>query len=81
MGHPRPKRRLLVTWGRTGGNVSVGERTMIGIREGILNRVTVGSDCVVGAHCLVNSDLGNNIVAWGTPVETVRTRLKADPYY
>ena len=81
MGHPRSKRRLLITWGRTGGNVSVGERTTIGIREGILHRVTVGSDCVVGAHSLVNSDLDSNIVAWGTPATTVRTRLKDDPYY
>ena len=66
---------------RTGGNVSVGERTMIGIQAGILHGVTVGSDCVVGAHSLVNSDLDSNIVAWGTPATTVRTRLKDDPYY
>ena len=66
---------------RTGGNVSVGERTMIGIQAGILHGVTVGSDCVVGAHSLVNSDVDSNIVAWGTPATTVRTRLKNDPYY
>ena len=66
---------------RTGGNVSVGERTMIGIQAGIVHGVTVGSDCVVGGHSLVNSDLDSNIVAWGTPATTVRTRLKDDPYY
>ena len=66
---------------RTGGNVSVGERTMIGIQAGILHGVTVGSDCVVGAHSLLNSDLDSNIVAWGTPAKTVRTRLRDDPYY
>ena len=66
---------------RTGGNVSVGERTMIGIQAGILHGVTVGSDCVVGAHSLVNRNLDSNIVAWGTPATTVRTRLKDDPYY
>ena len=66
---------------RTGGNVSVGERTMIGIQAGIVHGVRVGSDCVVGAHSFVNSDLDSNIVAWGTPVTTVRTRLKEDPYY
>ena len=81
MGHPWPKRRLLITWGRTGGNVSVGERTMIGIRTGILRGVMVVNNCVVGAHSLVNSDLDSNIVAWGTPATTVRTRLKDDPYY
>jgi len=66
---------------RTGGNVSVGERTMIGIQAGIVHGVRVGSDCVVGGHSFVNSDLDNNIVAWGTPATTVRTRLKDDPYY
>lgn len=66
---------------RTGGNVSVGERTMIGIQAGIVHGVTVGSDCVVGAHSLVNSDLDSNIVAWGTPAKPVRPRLKDDPYY
>lgn len=65
---------------RTGGNVSVGERTMIGIQAGIVHGVTVGSDCVVGAHSLVNTDLDSNIVAWGTPATTVRTRLKDDTY-
>lgn len=66
---------------RTGGNVSIGERTMIGIQAGILHGMTVGNDCVVGAHSLVNSNLDSNIVAWGTPATIVRTRLKDDPYY
>lgn len=66
---------------RAGGNVSVGERTMIGLMTGILHGVKVGRDCVVGAHSLVNRDLNSNIVAWGTPAESVRTRLKDEPYY
>jgi len=66
---------------RTGGNVSIGDRTMIGIQAGILHGVTVGSDCVVGGHSLVNSDLDSNSVSWGTPATTVRTRLIDDPYY
>ena len=66
---------------RTGGKVSVGDRTMIGIQAGILHGVIVGSDCVVGAHSLVNRDLDSNVVAWGTPAKAVRIRLKDDPYY
>ena len=66
---------------RTGGHVIIGSRTMIGIQAGIQHGVTVGSDCVVGGHSFVNSDLASNIVAWGTPARTVRTRLKDDPYY
>ena len=59
----------------------MGERTMIGMLAGILHGVKVGSDTVVGAQSLVNTDLDSNIVAWGTPARTVRTRLKEDPYY
>jgi len=66
---------------RTGGNVSIGDRTMIGIQAGILQGVTVGSDCVVGGHSFVNSDLDSNSVSWGTPATTVRTRSIDDPYY
>jgi len=66
---------------RTGGKVSVGDRTMIGIQAGILHGVTVGSDCVVGGHSFVNSDLDSNSVSWGTPATTVRTRSIDDPYY
>ena len=66
---------------RSGGNVTVGERTMIGMLAGILHGVKVGSDTVVGAQSLVNTDLDSNLVAWGTPARTVRTRLKEDPYY
>jgi len=66
---------------RTGGNVSVGERTMVGIQAGIVHGVRVASDCVVGAHSLVNRDLDSNVVAWGTPAKAVRIRRKDDPYY
>ena len=66
---------------RSGGNVSIGERTMIGMQAGILHAVTVGSDCVVGAHSLVNRDFESNIVAWGVPARVIRTRRKDDPYY
>ena len=66
---------------RTGGNAHIGERSMIGMQAGIMHGITVGGDTVVGAHSLVNSDLESNIVAWGTPARTVRTRLKDDPYY
>ena len=66
---------------RTGGNVSVGERTMIGIQAGILQGVTVGSDCVVGGHSLVNKDVRRNIVTWGIPAKKLRERSREDPYF
>jgi sugar O-acyltransferase (sialic acid O-acetyltransferase NeuD family) len=65
---------------RTGGDVAVGERSMIGLNSGVLQGRHVGTDTVVGAHSLVFNDLGNLVVAYGTPAKKIRSRLKNDPY-
>ena len=65
---------------RTGGDVAVGERSMIGLNSGVLQGRHVGTDTVVGAHSLVFNDLGNLVVAYGIPATEVRGRLKSDPY-
>ena len=65
----------------TGGSVSVGDRTMVGMQATILQGIRIGSDAVVGAHSLVNSDVESNIVAWGNPTRPMRSRLKDDSYY
>lgn len=66
---------------RTGGNVEIGPRTMVGMQAGILQGIAVGADTVIGAHSLVNRDIGDNLVAWGTPAKVVRNRSREDPYY
>ena len=66
---------------RSGGNVHIGERTMVGMQAGILQGVTVGSDSVIGAHSLVNQDVESNAVAWGTPARVMRSRAREDAYY
>lgn len=66
---------------RTGGNVRIGERTMIGMQAGILQRVTIGSDSVIGAHSLVTQDVEDNTVAWGSPARVMRSRVREDGYY
>lgn len=66
---------------RTGGNVRIGARTMIGMQAGILHGISLGSDTVIGAHSLVNQDVENNAVAWGSPARVMRSRAREDAYY
>lgn len=66
---------------RTGGDVSVGIRAMIGLQASIAQGTRVGSDTVVGAHSFVKNHLGNNVVAWGVPAKPIRSRLWDEPYF
>lgn len=66
---------------RTGGNVTIGARTMVGLQAGILQGRTVGEDSVVGAQSLVLEDIPPLSVSLGSPCKVVRSRNRDDPYY
>ena len=66
---------------RTGGNVRIAERTVIGLNTGMLQGVSVGPDTVVGAHSFVNKDMPGSTVAYGVPSAPVRQRQRDDRYY
>ena len=66
---------------RSGGDVSIGERSMVGLQAGILQGGSIGKDSVVGAHSLVIKDIPDLTVAWGVPCTPVRNRSREDPYY
>jgi len=66
---------------RTGGDVSIGERSMIGLQAAILQGKTVGFDSVIGAMSLVTRDIADLSVAWGVPARSVRGRHREDPYF
>ena len=66
---------------RTGGNVSIGQRSVVGLQAGISHGVTVGPDSIVGAHSFANKDLDRNLVAYGIPARMIRSRRIEDPYY
>ena len=66
---------------RTGGNVTIGERSVVGLNAGILQGISVGSDTVIGAHSLVNKDTPDSAVAYGTPATVVRERQRDERYY
>ena len=64
----------------TGGNVYVGERSAVSIGASINHGIKIGSDVVIGASSLVNKDIDNNWVAYGTPVKLIRERKLGEKY-
>lgn len=66
---------------RTGGDVSIGSRTMVGMQAGILHGRTVGDDSVIGAHSAVVHDIPSLCVAYGTPCRVIRKRNQDEDYY
>jgi sugar O-acyltransferase (sialic acid O-acetyltransferase NeuD family) len=58
-----------------GGNVRLGARSFAGLGARIIQRVTVGSDTIIGAGSLVLHDLPASVVAYGSPSRVVRERL------
>jgi sugar O-acyltransferase (sialic acid O-acetyltransferase NeuD family) len=64
----------------TGGKVGIGLRTAVSIGAVIKHDVSIGDDCVVGAHSYVNKNLPDSCVAYGTPARVIRSRGRADRY-
>ena len=64
----------------TGGNVSIGKRSVISIGSRIKNNVSIGSDTIIGASSYVNKDISNNYIAYGSPAKVIRERNKGDKY-
>jgi acetyltransferase-like isoleucine patch superfamily enzyme len=64
----------------TGGGVSIGECSVIGIGANILHLRQVGDHCVIGGGALVNKNIGDYEVAMGVPAKVVRKRNAGDKY-
>lgn len=64
----------------TGGSVSIGARSAISIGAVVKHGLTIGNDCVLGAHSYLNRDLRHNQLAYGSPARIVRSRDVGDPY-
>ena len=57
-----------------GGEVKVGEGTLIGIGSTVLPRVKVGSWSIIGAGSVVVRDVPSGVKAWGVPA-TVKSKI------
>jgi sugar O-acyltransferase (sialic acid O-acetyltransferase NeuD family) len=63
-----------------GGRVTIGDRSAVALGATVKPRVTMGHDSVLGAHSYLHRDLGDNLVAYGSPARVVRARSRTDPY-
>jgi sugar O-acyltransferase (sialic acid O-acetyltransferase NeuD family) len=63
-----------------GGRVTIGQRSAISIGATVKHGVSIGADTVVGAQSYVYSDLDAEIVAFGIPARTQRSRQPTDSY-
>ena len=55
--------------------VHVEPGTHIGCNATVLQGIHIGSNTLIGAGSLVNRDLPENIVAWGSPCREVRSNV------
>jgi sugar O-acyltransferase (sialic acid O-acetyltransferase NeuD family) len=63
-----------------GGNVELGEYTAVGLGANIIHGRQIGAHTVIGAGATALKDLPPNVVAYGTPARTVRSRQPGDRY-
>ena len=64
----------------TGGRVTIGECTVIGISASILHYRTIGDHCVIGGGSLVNKNIPDYSLAWGVPARVIRERTAGEKY-
>ena len=62
------------------GNVRVGAYSAICLQACVAEKISIGSHTVVGAGSVVLNDLPDQVIAYGTPARTVRTRNQGDRY-
>lgn len=63
------------------GTVQIGKYTFIGTNTIILPGVEIGKGCIVGANSLVNINLPDYAVAYGTPAKIIGDSRKLDKEY
>jgi sugar O-acyltransferase (sialic acid O-acetyltransferase NeuD family) len=64
----------------TGGRVSIGRRSFIGMGAVVAQGVRIGDDTVLGAGALLLQDLPDRAVAYGSPARVVRARAVDEAY-
>jgi sugar O-acyltransferase (sialic acid O-acetyltransferase NeuD family) len=66
---------------KTGGDVTIGARTMVGLNAGIIHGISIGADSVIGAMSLVLQDISSLTIALGVPSTPKGSRTREEPYY
>lgn len=64
----------------TGGNVTLGQCSYLGIGSVIRHSIKIGDNTIVGAKSLVLKNCENNSVYFGSPAKKIRSRKFNDTY-
>jgi sugar O-acyltransferase (sialic acid O-acetyltransferase NeuD family) len=64
----------------TGGNVTIGDFSVVSLGANIIHAIQIGAHTVVGAGSTVLQDLPDHVVAYGTPARVVRQREAGERY-
>jgi len=64
----------------TGGGVRIGEFSNITPGVTIIDRINIGKNTVVGSGAVVVKDLPDNVVAYGSPSKTIRSRKPGEKF-
>jgi len=64
----------------SGGNLRLGQFSAISLGANIINGITIGAHTVIGAGSLVLTDMGNHVIAYGSPAKKIRYRRIGESY-
>jgi acetyltransferase-like isoleucine patch superfamily enzyme len=70
--------RAVIDQPRTSRGITLGDNVWLGTGAKVLDGVRVGSDVVVGANAVVNTDLPDGAIAAGVPARVLRLRPSAE---
>ncbi|MDR7073357.1 acetyltransferase [Fictibacillus barbaricus] len=63
-----------------GGNVAIGQYSAVSLGSSIIHSIKIGQHTIIGAGSTVLKDTESNVIAYGTPANVVRTRIKGEKY-
>ena len=64
----------------TGGNVTVGNKSFIGIGSVVKQKVKIGKNTVIGGNSFVNKNCNANSLYYGSPIKKIRKRRQNESY-
>lgn len=56
----------------TAGKIVLKQNCRIGSHSTVLPGVTIGKNSIIGAHSLVNTDIPDNVIAYGVPAKVIK---------
>lgn len=64
----------------TGGYVVIGKYSAVALGVTIFDRISIGTNTVVGSGSLVTKDVGDNLLVYGVPAKVVRQRTTGEKF-